>query len=59
MSERLENDRRFESAVEQVKEGLAAVILASTTLDEDRTQALMKYHLVDDVIAALASADQQ
>lgn len=58
MAERLTQDRRFKAAVESVRAHLTKKVLAQNTDEAERAEALRKYHLIDDVVAALASAEQ-
>lgn len=59
MFDRITQDEQFKAAVKAVKDGLAAKVMSRQTDEEERNVALLKYHLVDDIVAALASAEQQ
>lgn len=59
MAERITQDRRFKAAVESVKDSLTRQVMHVDTNEEGRNRALLKFHLVDEIVAALASAEHQ
>lgn len=56
MSERILEHPEFKAGVANLKAGLTRTILAKSTDEGQRNEALLKYHLIDDLVATLASA---